>query len=325
MPRLAIVISDVGHHELLERTLVSVLQHRPSDTEVVVALERPYADPYDLRDEVRFVEPTAKATTPGGRINLALSGCRAPFVHLLASGCEVTEDWADEAMVRFGDRQIASIAPLVRDANEHIFAAGVGYTRGGQRYLVAHGQSELTSEYRSQVLGPASFAGFYRKAALDFVGGLSTQLGARQLDVDLSLVLRAAGFTTAVAPQAHVLASAEIDRPESPARQALHDERLFWRNLPSAGKAGALASHSALVAGEFLRSAGRPRMLTQLVARWIACCQLGSNARHRRAIASLSQRAVRSKPINNGQRRIDAAHASPTPAAEGSASRLSTR
>ena len=41
MPRLAIIISAFGNIESLEATLVSVLENRPSDSEIVVALKRP--------------------------------------------------------------------------------------------------------------------------------------------------------------------------------------------------------------------------------------------------------------------------------------------
>ena len=127
MPRLAIVISAVGKIESLEGTFLSVLENRPSDCEVIVALNQPYSDPYDLKDEVRFVEAAGRPSAIGA-LNQALAASRAPFVHLLARGCEVTDGWADRALSRFGDRQVASVAPVVCDAQdrERIFAAGVG-------------------------------------------------------------------------------------------------------------------------------------------------------------------------------------------------------
>ena len=55
MPRLAIIISAVGSIEALENTLVSVLENRPADCDVVVVHSKPYSDPYELKNEVRFV------------------------------------------------------------------------------------------------------------------------------------------------------------------------------------------------------------------------------------------------------------------------------
>ena len=64
MPRLSIVIPVLGNVEGLEDTLVSVLENRPVDCQIVVVLNRPYDDPYDLKDEVCFVEAPPGAGFP---------------------------------------------------------------------------------------------------------------------------------------------------------------------------------------------------------------------------------------------------------------------
>ncbi|MBI3839589.1 MAG: hypothetical protein HY288_16840 [Planctomycetia bacterium] len=307
MPRLAIVISAVGSTESLEGTLVSVLENRPADCEILVALNKPYSDPYDLQGEVRFVQSSAKGSSIQG-INEALAATRAPFVHLLASGCQVTEGWTNEAVSRFGDRQIGSVAPLVLDA-EHdgrIFSAGFGYRRGGERYLVGHGQAQLTPGDQTSILGACGFAAFYRRAAVDLAGGLSPQLGRQQADVDLALALRTLGFGVALEPQSRIYAAADVERRQSALSQSLYDERLFWRNLPSTGRIGALAAHAGVVAAELVRSFARPRMFAQLVGRALACCQFGNYARDRRVLGSSSQRFAR--PTAHERLRVDRAH-----------------
>ncbi len=312
MPRLAIVISAVGSIESLERTLVSVLENRPADSEILVALNQPYADPYDLKEEVRFLTPVRRDSAVAG-IQRALAATRAPFVHLLASGCLVTEGWADEALARFGDRSIASVAPLVWDAEhrQRIFAAGVGYRPSGRRFLVGHGLEQLSADAHDVILGACEFAAFYRKAALDSVGGLSLRLGVRQAGIDLAFAFKRAGFGVAVAPQSRVVASAEVEQNEGAFRQALHDERLFWRNVPSAGRISALAAHAGLVAIELLCSFGRPRLLAQLAARALGCIPIGRNMRHRQTRTRTSERSARSQTAHQ-QLRVDRSHDVPT-------------
>ena len=61
MSRLAIVISAAGNVESLEATLLSVLENKPADCQIIVALNEAYSDPYDLKDEVRFVTSRAGA------------------------------------------------------------------------------------------------------------------------------------------------------------------------------------------------------------------------------------------------------------------------
>ena len=312
MPRLAIIVSATGSIASLEGTLLSVLENRPADCEIIVALNQAYADPYDLKGEVRFVEQQGGAG-PIARINRALAATRAPFVHLLASGCEVTEGWTEPALSRFGDRQIASVGPLVMDAanRDRIFAAGVGYRRGGARVLVGRGLTFVAAETESAVRGACGFAAFYRKAALDFVGGPSCQLGVRQADVDLALVFERAGFGFALEPRSRVFAAPEADAVEAAFARALHEERLFWRNLPSQGRAKSLSAHAGLVALELLTSFARPRMLTQLLARTWGCSQVLGYARHRRALAQLGQRAPRAKAARE-HLRVDAPHDTPS-------------
>ena len=58
-PRLSIVIPTPGDTAAMEETLVSVLEHRPDDCEIVVALGCDYADPWNIREEVRFVQAPA--------------------------------------------------------------------------------------------------------------------------------------------------------------------------------------------------------------------------------------------------------------------------
>ncbi len=324
MPRLAIIISATGSIASLEGTLLSVLENRPADCEIIVALNQAYADPYDLKGEVRFVEQQRGAATVA-RINRALAATRAPFVHLLASGCEVTEGWTEPALSRFGDRQLAAVGPLVMDATnrERIFAAGVAYRRGGSRVLVGSGSTCLAPETESAARGACGFAAFYRKAALDFVGGPSCQLGPRQADVDLALVFERAGFGFALEPRSRIFAMPEADAAEGAFARALHEERLFWRNLPQQERARSLAAHAGLVALELLTSFARPKMLTQLAARTWGCCQVLGYARHRRAMEQLGRRGARPKAPREHVR-VDAPHETPS-FSEPSAARAQVR
>lgn len=289
MPRLAIVISAVGSVESLEATLVSVLENRPTDSEIVVALDRPYSDPYELADEVRFVRAASRSNRVAS-INQAIAATRAPFVHLLSAGCTVSENWVEPAMARFGDRRVAAVAPLAMDA-EHptrILAAGLGYRRGGRRFLIGKGETSLQPAARSSMIGACGFAAFYRTAALALVGGLSPQLGLAQADVDLTLAIAEAGLSVVLEPQSRVFAGLQVDAPEGSFYQALHEERLFWRNVPNGRLKGALAAHLGLVAIEVARGCWRPSTLLALAGRTLACCQVGSYVRHRAALKQLS-------------------------------------
>jgi hypothetical protein len=285
--------------------LLSVLENRPHDCEILVSLNHPYADPYQLQGEVRFL-PQLPRVTVIERLNTAIAACRTPFVHVLASGCAVEDGWADAALARFGDRRVGSVSPLALSQDtKRVFAAGIKYRASGARELIAHGQPQLPDNADGMLIGPPIFAGFYRKAALEFLGGFSRQLGLPQADVDIALMLKQAGFTAALECKSRVWCSPEVDPRESAWRSSLHAERLFWRNLPQRGRIGAVVSHAGSVTAEAIRGLTTGRVLAQLAGRTVGL--LGAYARHRAALAELGRRAIPAE-ISNENVRVDVAH-----------------
>jgi len=310
VPRLAIVISAAGSVEALESTLVSVLENRPAGCEVLVALARPYADPYDLKDEVRFLTPT-RSTSAVAALNRALASVQSPIVHVLAAGCVVGEDWTGAALSHFADKQVAAVVPWVWNAAEptKLLATGIGYHRSGRRHLVGRGAVGEGFQTPATVIGPATFAAFYRQTVLEFVGGFSTKLTLRQADADLALAIRHAGLRIAVERGSNVSAPAEVDAPLSALSDALAEERLFWRNLEKASL-GALLSHAAVATWDCARELPRPSVLARIAGRAWANLEFGSHARHRLRLAELEAHAASSAPARENLR-IDASHRSP--------------
>lgn len=320
MPRLAIVISAATTTDALESTLVAVLENRPADCEIAVALTRPYQDPYDLKDEVRFVAPRRRCR-PLAAINAAIAATTAPVVHVLAAGCQVGEGWTNAAVARFNDRRVASVVPWVLNpADEKLLALGIGYRRRGDRYCVAQGQVAEGLEPPASVIGPALFAAFYRRTALELLGGLSTRLSLRQADADLAIALKHAGFLTAVESGSQVWAGPEVEVAEGSLREALSAERLFWRNLEKRS-AGTLASHAAAVTWETIRSLPNPAALTRLVGRCWGSLELGAHARHRELLKQLAARAISQAPASDNVR-IDRSHERPSRSEVGQAARV---
>ena len=116
---------------------------------------------------------------PGGSdfvacANLGIGATRAPLVHVLAAGCKLADGWADAALKHFDDPRVAAVAPLVLQCGrrERVLAAGIGYSAGGSRRQrrprFKRAQAVGT---RRACLAPAAMPGFYRKSALEAVGG----------------------------------------------------------------------------------------------------------------------------------------------------------
>ncbi len=281
MSRLAIVIPAVSGVESLEATLISVLENRPAASEVIVAANFAYEDPYDLADEVCFMAAPGRSGFVGCA-NLAIGAAHAPLVHVLAAGCTVSEGWADAALKHFDDPRVAAVAPLVRDAqrSDHVLAIGVDYSVGGARRQPRQRLDRASAAGAKAVFGACGFAGFFRKSALDAVGGWSNQTGATLADVELAWSLQRSGYRAICEPAAQVYASRVPIPREGALRQGFYAERLFWRNAGSVGWIKSLAMHPFTVAADTLASLTSPAVVLRLVGRLWACCQTGYYVRH---------------------------------------------
>ena len=250
VPRLSIVIPAPANTAALEETLVSVLENRPDDCEIVVALGCEYSDPWNIRDEVRFVQAPAGSSMTGC-INLGIASSHGEWIHILAAGWQATAGWTDAPLLHFAtDPMIGAIIPLgvSADDSERILSAGIRYSRGGRRIeLTKTTPAPLTrtslpapwstptptTPLRSHAAtAPIMEVGFWRAAALERAGPeFSTVCGDRYADADMAVGLSRGGFAVVVEPASRVVA-----KPSQPKRNAafasgLHAERLFWRSL----------------------------------------------------------------------------------------------
>jgi len=251
-PKLSIVIPVLGMVDDLERTLISVLACRDPDSEVLVVLNRPYDDPYDLQDEVRFVHVPPDSGWVGS-VNLAIDECRAPLVHLLACGATVDEGWTAAALAHFDDPNLGSVIPLVveAEATEIVRSAGVAYEAGGRRRVVARGEYiDRLANLPNRTIGPTFVAGFYRRELLLESHGFSHRVGDLLADVDLALRLERAGYTTALEPASCVQFTGNPANVAGAWSSGRHAERLFRRHATQNGWLQSLTRHAFVIAGE---------------------------------------------------------------------------
>ncbi len=322
MPRLACIIPVVGSVEGLESTLLSVLERRPDDCEVLVVLNTPYHDPYDLRGEIRFLQAPAKAGFVAC-VNLGIAATQATIVHILATGFEATEGWIERAVSHFDDPRVGTVTPLVYNfANQdELLAAGIEYHIGGRKTICR--SHPAADESQPRTIGPWAKAAFYRKSALEsLAGGFSAAVGNSLADADFALSLRRAGWRNVIEPACRVMGTTIDETSPAGFSAGLHNERLFWRHFGQANRLLALVSHVLVVLRDFT---ARPfwKLPNQLFGRLIACCQFGhyrqyqqliSAAAHTVPPAIASQGAVTptlegdSAPKPVRQHRIDESH-----------------
>jgi hypothetical protein len=267
---LSIIIPLLGEPNQLDDTLVSVLENRPANCEILVVHARPYDDPYGLAGEVRFFQAPPGATL-AECLNLGLWASRAAVVHVLSCGVEVSPGWAEAAIRHFRDAEVAAVAAVVLSTREsgQVASAGLGYRAEGAAWRLDQGATPAAlGECWTDLCGPDVLAAFYCKSTLEALGGFSPQAAdPLTTGIDAALALRQAGFRCVLEPAcvARVDAAAMHGRPAL--RRGYDAERLFWRWASAHGWVRSLAGHAALVAGECVIGFWRPSLFAQLAGR----------------------------------------------------------
>ena len=273
---------------------------------MLVVLNQPYQDPYELRGEVRFI-----SARPGADVvacaNLGIESAHSAIVHVLAAGYEVAEGWTNAVLRHFEDHKVGAVAACVEPPGADTASAGVGYKAGGKRYLVR--QTVSPAKIARTLVAPAMGAGFYRKAALQSVGGFARDVGPVFADVDTGMAMRAAGYRAVSEPTA-LIQAVESSPAIGKVRQSYYAERLFWRNAHTAGWVKSLILHVCTLTAEVVSNLLSIALVGMIAARLLAACQWRHYRRHRQNLAAIT-RATYILPAKSGKKqvRVDRSHA----------------
>ena len=305
-PELSIVVpapADVG---ALEETLVSVLENRPTDAEVVVAVGCDYADPWDIREEVRFVQaPHGSSLT--ACTNLGIAAATGRVVHVLAAGWRATDGWTDGPMAHFARGGVAAVVPLVVGEGDRVVAAGIRTTCGGRRVAIGGPSRSVATFDAARIPRPAApllEAGFWSADLLAATAGFATDCGEWLADADMAAALACSGGEVVLEPASLVVGGPMRSQPGA-FMGGLQAERLFWRGLTAGAMLPALVAHGI----ETLRHAAASApfgTVPMLVGRLVGLLQFGAHAARARQLAAVRQAADGAADART--LRIDAAH-----------------
>jgi hypothetical protein len=293
IPRLSIVIPMTTDVSDLEDTLVSVLENRPDESEIVVVLARPYADPWNIRDEVRFVQAPSNARLVSC-VNLGIAASEAAVIHVLTAGWRATPGWTDAPLAILEAGDAGAVVPVVDDAGRTV-STGVRCGRGGRR--LAHADDPMA---------PCLEVGFWRADVLDMAGnGFSLVCGDECADTDMAVTLDRIGCPVMVEPSSRVECGVERRRT-NPFMAGLHAERLFWRSLAGESLLSGLPLHLYEVVRHSLARA--PLGLVPAVAgRLVGLLQFGA---YRQRYQQLQDLAAAAEGGEERTIRIDGPHGS---------------
>lgn len=282
-PQLSIVIPAPTDVAALEDTLVSVLEKRPAGSEVIVALGCEYDDPWQICDEVTFVQAPIGSSLVAC-INVGVASSRADVTHILAAGWRATEGWTEGPLARFDDESLAAVVPVTVAADDYArpVAAGIRCRRGGRRVDVVPSRGTPRPD------GPALEAGFWRTEFLRSAGpGFSNACGDSCADADMAVALSRSGRAVVVDESSHVVAGPVRGRKGAFAA-GLHAERLFWRSIAGQWLPWALVAHLVEVARHTVARAPFGT-LPMLAGRLVALMQFGAYLPRYRQLRALME------------------------------------
>ena len=285
MARLSIIIPAICDTLALEDTLVSVLSHRPADSEILLPHAATYDDPYGVGEEVTLLDLPAR-TTSSELIAAAIKQSQGDVVHLLLPGCEVDSDWCVEPLAYFAKPEVASVTPiLLGDSLSSHGTCGVAQSLLGRKNVRS---STIAGDAAEQsVLGPTIRAGFYRRRALEQIGGWPTGVGLALSDLDVALSLREIGYDFRVASTCRIIARGELPT-EGALTLAMAQEQLFRRHSQS-GARKALRPATSLWQ---CLSAGMPWQMAAAAAGKLMACFHGTSARQHQELLKAAESAA---------------------------------
>lgn len=281
MLRLSVIIPVVRTLARMEETLVSVLEHKPDDCNVIVVLDEAYPDPYGLAGEVTFLQAGPEVSLSQA-INLGIEAAKTPLIHVLPAGSCVHAGWAESAMPHFQDSRIGAVIPVTLDLQhpDRILAAGMGYDSAGRLIYLQRGISLRDTQlcHRTQVL-PHFSGAIFRAASLHALHGADESVGERWVFADLGLRLLRAGAVTVLEPHCWV-SSDPATEPASLGYAAARDaEAFFWRWCDR--RSTTLARHLALITRETLAAVPERQVWPSVAGRIAGFTQRRHNGRPR--------------------------------------------
>lgn len=289
MPRLSIVIPCLGGAAEFDGALVSVLQNRPANCEVIVAHTQDYDDPYNLRGEVEFIHLPEGG--PIDLLNAALEQASGEIIHFLGCGLQTTDGWTEPALAHFDDPQVAAVAPVVLAVDRHtVLSAGVGWSAGGSRFVISDQRvtSPGNGRLRAKILGPTLAAAFYRRDVLQALDGFDAAIGIDLADVSVALALESLGQLHVSEPNSQLIRPTGHEAAYSGEFARSRDaERLFWRHRSRHNTALATALHPFTCTLDLLRAKAP---LFALLGRLRAIAEFGTVHGH---IHRMSEASIR--------------------------------
>ncbi len=197
MTRLSLIVPYSLNDAQIERTLLSLLENRPSGVEILLPHDGRYADPYRLGgDEIVLIE-CDRGTSVVGLINQAIHASCSPVLQILLPGTTLRQVDFDAVIEHFDDQTLAAASPVMHVGPNICFGIDPHHL---PKKTIHHLPDSLQSI-------PMLDGGCYRRRTLLSLGGFFDRGSVEVAELDFCLAARTLGLRSDLIPDC------EIDAP----------------------------------------------------------------------------------------------------------------
>ena len=248
----------------LEDTILSILENRDENVEVLVVTDGNYRDPYQLADaDVNFLTLSRESSIVDC-LNAGAETAQGEIACFLFPGT-IWKSSPDEAVEAFRCKQVAAVVPGIADQkrNDRIFSSGVCGFPSGRIQNHRPGQPVP----RHAVLAPHIAVAFFRLSALRQWGGLHPALSQQAAYIDFCFMAAQNGCQTVELAGCDFYGLPSQRAFLSLFEQAAESEKLYrlWRHRGDFRQN--VREHGKLVRSEFLTNFPGLRMFRLMAGR----------------------------------------------------------
>ena len=256
MPRLSLIVPFQCDSQALENTLVSVLELRSQDDELLIVHRGEYQDPYGLQGNEAKVLETPASTSLAEQLNIAVQNATGDVLQVVLPGTVLEHDWCVDALAAFDELDVDMIA--------------LGVSGSGANSLQYGFEADLIPQRRatgeaSKIAGPLLAGTMIRRSAIECLGGWNTKIPGDLIDFELCLMAKLLGL------QVGVVEGSSVTCDESRSMVLSHYE--LGRSIGQLACAFSEISDSAIVIEPLVRRLGH--LASGLVSPKLAAERLG--------------------------------------------------
>ncbi len=256
MPRLSLIVPFQCDSQALENTLVSVLELRSPDDELLIVHRGEYQDPYGLQGNEAMVLETPASTSLAEQLNIAVQNATGDVLQVVLPGTVLEHDWCVDALAAFDELDVDMIA--------------LGVSGSGANSLQYGFEADLIPQRRatgeaSKIAGPLLAGTMIRRSAIECLGGWNTKIPGDLIDFELCLMAKLLGL------QVGVVEGSSVTCDESRSMVLSHYE--LGRSIGQLACAFSEISDSAIVIEPLVRRLGH--LASGLVSPKLAAERLG--------------------------------------------------